>query len=290
MAMKKADLATPYGLDSLVKAAGPLIEENILGDVTDIVNQLSSVHQGNSIWTRFVSHPEYLDPGLRVGMLDFSYYDGPWESSKSNAISQVQLERLRLSFLVRQLAVVDGQIVETDQELARIEMRPSRTGWGELTLVKCQGDTPAWGEWAGKAVKVIAARWREALERGSLRKIANPSGCYALTAWLQQNWTAPILESAKELAGLHVVDEAEDAAKVCLRQSHRAQQILLVRPPLALELERRGARAGVVNGLPIWSRASLDAPHLDPLIQDLAYEQFGQSVQAELASNPRNKE
>lgn len=271
---------TPYGLEPLVKAASKITDRHVLSDVTSLVTSLSSVRGG---FERFVRHTGFMDPDGRIALLDYGY-----------AFNGGGLANLNITFYAYRISGGNGFPLEAGEErLVFIRMKIRTSGWGELYVDHLGAQSPEWVEWAKSAAEGLKAQWEADLRAGKLARLTDEMAREALLSrWQRDNWCRDKLASVSTNLGLRleVVDDDQDAPEHASSLEHQASSIQLVTPWLAEKLKQAGHVADMVDGLPIWSRADTCSPHLEEVIQDIAYETFGSSVDSELASATQPKE
>lgn len=267
---------TPYGLEAVVNASLNLAKQHVVSDITDLVR----FHlESDEVWGRFTSHTGFLSPCKRIGMLDFSFH---------MAQAGGTLEDLRLELLVQEIVGGDGEpLANAFDELVRIKMKLDPAGWGELLVTWSHATTPEWAEWMNVAKEMFRKGWAERVKEGKAVGLTTPLGLEpAVREMMAMLWSADYLASiTRDLAlDLVVIDEEEEAEEYCSSLDMTAQVIHLVSPWLAGQLKQRGQMADTILGLSLWSRDNLDAVHLEPVMQDIAYHQLSHSPDTLLAS------
>jgi hypothetical protein len=272
---RAAPVQTPYGLQAVVEASQALANGNVISDITQLVR----FHlQNDEVWGRFTRHTGFLNPSKRIGMLDFSFHMAQVNGS---------LEDLRLELLVQEIVGGDGEpLANAFDDLVRIKLKLNPTGWGELLITWSHATTPEWAEWMNVAKEKFRKGWEDRVKEGKAVGLTTPLGLEpAVREMMAMLWDADFLKNiSRDLAlDLVVIDEEEEAEDHCSSLDMTAQVIHLVTPWLATELKKRGQMADTILGLPLWSRDNIDAVHLEPVMQDIAYQQFSHSPDTGLA-------
>lgn len=274
---KKQAVTIPYGHPPLVEKTRQLAMEHILSNVTDSVKTLASA---NKLFDRFISHKGWIGPQDRVGLLDFSF------DFKVDAPTKIR-------FLVYPIVGGNGDPLEVDhsRKLAQLTFQLDPKGWGELTLVHSSGVSSAWVEWLESAANLVRGLWDADLADGNLHGITNPATREGFASrWGAVVWAVEYLQPIAKGLKLAVIDDEDEAQEHCTNLVSEARQVLLITPWLSDQLMNHGVVAGIVGGLPLWSRDNLDAPHLDRALQAIAYEKYSESVNSELAQSIQPKE
>lgn len=277
---KPAPIEIPFGHPSLVEAAAKLAAQHVFSDVTKTVRALQS-HQelsGVRCWDRFLKHTGWVDPGGRIALLDFSHHFPHAET----------IEGLRIDLTCQGFTGGNGEPLYVDEDVVDIRLEFDKEAHdGSLRVYYSAATSPEWNEWMEEVKKHVKFRWIAHLSAGDLAGMGNRLNRErTLTRVLGGIWCREKLQQiSKNLAlDLVVVDQEEDAEEFCSSLEYRAETVNLVSPWLAEQLKQRGAVADIVGGLPLWSRESRDAPHLERVLQDVAYQSFSQSMTTELAS------
>lgn len=272
----QAAVTTPYGLPALVEASAKLASEHVLADVTEVVRQLADRDTG---WDTLLTHTGWVDPAGRIGLLDFTW-DFPDKDS---------LEGMKMRLLVWRIEGGNGEPLHMGEKIASATFGLERQGWGELVCTHRAAGTPEWNEWITEACERFKEWWKRALAAGELQQLTNPlTRDRHGTTLLGRFWNTDVVGDISRNLGLdlQLIDSEDEAERYASTLEWQATQIHLVTPWLAAELEKRGALARVRLNLPLWSRDIRDAVHLEPVMQDIAFERFGQSLNSELASTP----
>ena len=272
----QAAVSTPYGLQTLVEASAKLASEHVLADVTEVVRQLAD---RDSSWETLLVHTGWVDPAGRIGLLDFSW-DFPDKES---------LEGMKIRLVVWRIEGGNGEPLHMGEKIASATFNLERAGWGELVCSHSAAGTTEWNEWISEARTRFKAWWDKALADGQLQRLLNPlSRDQHANQLLRHFWCTDTVGDISRNLGLdlQLIDSEDEAERYTSSLEWQATQVHLVTPWLAAELEKRGAHATVRLNLPLWSRDTRDAAHLEPVMQDIAFERFGQSLKSELASTP----
>lgn len=271
-------VTTPYGLPALVASSERLVAAHVLSDCRPAVEQLSAVHRA---WEKFLTHTGWMDPAGAIGVLDTHF-----------TFASAALEDLSLNFYVHAVEGGAGEPLYCDHTVRLVWLRLSlsRDGWGILNLDHLSGATPEWVEWAQEAAALLRQRWEADIGQGKLHRLSNLLAREdAVGKWQAEFWSADNLKGIRRnlaLQHLHLIDDEEEASEHCSSLEFKAQAVHLVTPWLADELKKRGAIADTLMGLPVWSRDNRDAPHLEYVLQDIAYTLYGHSLADELATDP----
>ena len=276
---RQASVSTPYGLPALMDAAAALAAQNIFGDVTKTVRALDNYQHpaGVTCWRRFLQHTGWKDPGDRLGLLDFDFRFPHPDT----------IQGMTITLLVRRIEGGNGEPLLAGQEVVTIRLRFAAELDGSLEVYYSTATTPEWNEWMEKARDWFKAGWTAKHRAGNLAGLSSTlSREETVRRVIALLWEATHLSELMTNLGLDLVllEEEEDAAEHVSSLEFCASQVHLVSPWLAEELEKRGAVAGIVGGLPLWSRDNRDAPHLERVLQDIAYQSFSQSMKSDLAS------
>lgn len=281
-------VSIPYGLPPLVAVAEALVKEHVFTDVIELVRRLQHEAIGPSpvngpnptVWDRYLTHEGFLSPGNRIGLLDFDFK------------FEDDLKDMRMKFFVSRVVGGNGDplVADDTEKLAQLTLGVDPKGWGQLIRYHSSGATPEWVEWVQSMSNYLMDCWKTDLAMGNLLGITNPLARESLLAqWMRTKWSAEntkkTLNDLALQAHLALIDDEDEAPEHCSSLSFKAQKVWLVTPWFANQLESQGAVAGLPMGLPIWSRDTLDALHLDEVVQRIAYEKYGQSVDAELAKS-----
>lgn len=277
-------VTVPYGHPSLVAATQKLLEQNILSDVTDLIEDLDAQHSltspDPSRWAPVLNHTGWVDPGESMGLLDFNFaFDGD------------DLTKLRIELLAYNIVGGNGEpLVAGDDRLVRMFMKIHPKSWGEeLFIEHLDAANDDWLSFARGAAETMKRYWKQAAAKGETQSLTSTLGREPfLKGFLAAFWDAEHLKVVVENHALELIllDDDQEAAEHASSLEHQANQIHLVTPWLAEQLEKRGAVARVVAGLPLWSRDNFDAPHLEEVAQRVAYE-HSQSDTTDLASTPQ---
>lgn len=276
-------VATPYGLPALVEASAKLASEHIISDVTELVRQLAwreDYFGQPDGWAKLLTHTGWVDPAGRIGLLDFSYEFPSVDS----------LEDMRLRLLVWRIEGGNGEPLAPGDKAVTMTFSIRKGGWGELSCTHAASIGTVWYEWLEVARERFKTYWDEALARGQLAGLTNAmTRDRDMRKVLEQFWQTSILGDIAGNLGcdLVVIDDEDEATRYASNLEWQACHVHLVSSWLAAELEKHGALATIRMGLPLWSRDNHDAPHLENVMQDIAYEKFGHSLKTELASTPK---
>lgn len=276
-----APVSKPYGLPALMEASAALVKQHVLTDVTGVVRKLHEHQQMvQSPWLRFLNHTGWVDPGGRLALMDFEY----------NFPHRDTIQDLSIQLLCYRIEGGNGEPLYAGPEAVKIKLRFDETQDGSLRVYRSSAETPEWNEWMELAREAFKRSWLLLLQQGELAGLSSTLGREpALRRILARLWSPEAMASILNNTGLDLVlleDEA-DAEEHCSTLEFRSEIVHLVTPWLATELEKRGEVAAIVQGLPLWSRATRDEPHLDRAMQDIAYDSFSQSMKNELASTPK---
>lgn len=270
-------VATPYGHPPLVAAAEELVKSQVTGDITALVKKMAEFLPSED-WGKYLNHSGWVDPAGRVGLLDFSY----------NFPKSDSLDGMTITLLVVGIEGGNGEPLHMGSTVARCHLGFAKGGWGELVVTNSGAENPEWNDWIEAARQQFKADWVAAIQASELVGLSNPLGREgAVKRMLQKAWTADNLQSVLNNLALDLVliDDEDEAEHHCSSLEFSATEVLLVSNELAEELKKRGALAGVYQGLPLWSRDSKDAPHLERVVQDIAYDKFGRSQDTQLADS-----
>lgn len=277
-------VTVPYGHPSLVESTRKLLEQHVFSDVTDLLAELDDEHNRTSPepsrWAPMLQHTGWVDPGESMGVLDFTYgFEGN------------EVIGMRFTLLVYEIVGGNGEpLVTGDERLVSLTMKVNPRSWGEELLIEnLHASNDDWLSFARGAAEKVKRFWLDAVKRGYATSLTSSLGREPwLNGFLGDLWTASQMQVVLENHALDLVllDDDQDAPEHASSLEHTAHQIHLVSPWLAEQLEKRGAVARNVSGLPLWSRDNFDAPHLEEVAQRVAYE-HSQSDSTDLASTPQ---
>lgn len=273
--------STPYGLPPLVRAAEVLVHEHVLSDISALLSDIVLKVPPELGLQKFLVHTGFLDPRDNLGLLDFAY-------SADNGLGSLEVR-----LMVQAIEGGNGAPLLMGKTLTEAAFGFDKASMGELVLTGLTGSRDDWIEFMREAAPRFKQLWREGMQAGLGPKISSELGFErAMSQFLRDTWTSEKFSEVLGSLGLEMqlIDDEDDAPEYVSTLELMAHQVHLVTPWLAGELQKRGAMAEVFRGLPLWSRDNSDAPHLEQVVQDIAYDKFGESVDAELSTNQQDKE
>jgi len=257
----------PLGTPALVEAAQALVKRHLIADVSRLV-----IDNADAVpsFARFARHTGFIHPGNHLGLLDL----------QPNAAAT--LEDTTMSFFVWGVAGGNGQdiVPEWDKALLIISFNFKREDWGRIALQDQRADDETWAMFGHSITEWLRRRWDAAIGQGLLEKLTSlDTRERALRDWMADSWTKEFVgQVLSQISADHqVVDDEDELPEHCSSLYHQAEQVFCVTAELADKLAAQGEVAGTADGLPLWSLGTLDAPHLQPALQALAFAELSES-------------
>lgn len=257
----------PLGTPALVEAAKALVKRHLIADVSRLVIDNAEAVPS---FSRFARHTGFINPGNRLGLLDL----------QPNA--SATLEGTTMTFYVWGVEGGNGEEIVADWEKALLTLTFNfkREDWGRIALLDQRADDETWAMFGHSVVEWLRRRWDAAIGQGLLEQLISlDTRERALRDWMAGSWTVEFVgQVLGQVSSEHrVVDDEEQLPDHCSSLYHQAEQVYAVTAELAEKLALQGEVAGTADGLPLWSLGTLDAPHLQPALQALAFAELSEA-------------